>query len=267
MKLIEKKCPNCGAGLEFGENDKSCKCKYCHRSFEIERDSKLDVADIAEQFNLNELKAPIAAIYTAFFGSYIITTVVEILIFLVVFGLMAFGIFSFIKQENKSKNDIPVNDIPVNDIFSDDEDEQLQFISDISELSNRDIERISNNGKKYITDPEGENDVSHHYKIDGVKNKEKLIIASKNGSNQVIVIYRVNYHDWFHQQDRHTLYIPVVYENVDIKLKELANGKVSAPTYYFNSDQTCFTSGYSSYDEAYNAVVKPLDGEYQISEK
>ena len=39
MNLIEKKCPNCGANLEFNENDKSCKCQYCHREFEIKRDS------------------------------------------------------------------------------------------------------------------------------------------------------------------------------------------------------------------------------------
>ena len=38
MKLIEKKCPNCGAGLEFDDEAKTCKCQYCKRSFAIERD-------------------------------------------------------------------------------------------------------------------------------------------------------------------------------------------------------------------------------------
>lgn len=56
MRLIEKKCPNCGAGLEFKEEDKSCKCSYCHRSFEIERDNNLNVSDISEQFILKELE-------------------------------------------------------------------------------------------------------------------------------------------------------------------------------------------------------------------
>ena len=61
MKLIEKKCPNCGANLEFSETDKSCKCEYCHRAFEIERDEKINVSDIAEQFNLSELEGPLKA--------------------------------------------------------------------------------------------------------------------------------------------------------------------------------------------------------------
>ena len=34
MKLIEKKCPNCGANLEFKDTDKSCKCSHCGSSFE-----------------------------------------------------------------------------------------------------------------------------------------------------------------------------------------------------------------------------------------
>lgn len=42
MKLIEKKCPNCGASLEFNDNDRSCKCVYCKRGFEIVRDSEND---------------------------------------------------------------------------------------------------------------------------------------------------------------------------------------------------------------------------------
>ena len=40
MRLVEKKCPNCGANLSFGENEKSCKCEYCKREFEIERDTE-----------------------------------------------------------------------------------------------------------------------------------------------------------------------------------------------------------------------------------
>ncbi len=38
MKLIEKKCPNCGASLSFNSNDKEVTCKYCNVSFEIEKE-------------------------------------------------------------------------------------------------------------------------------------------------------------------------------------------------------------------------------------
>ena len=91
MKLIEKKCPNCGASLEFDETAKSCKCEYCHRAFEIERDNSLDVNDLAEQFNLNELKGPLKAFSTFFLGSYIITFVIALVIFCFIFGMIFFG--------------------------------------------------------------------------------------------------------------------------------------------------------------------------------
>ncbi len=38
MKLIEKKCPNCGASLSFNSEDKEITCKYCNISFEIEKE-------------------------------------------------------------------------------------------------------------------------------------------------------------------------------------------------------------------------------------
>ena len=39
MKLVEKKCPNCGAGLSFNSSDKEVTCKYCNVSFEVEREA------------------------------------------------------------------------------------------------------------------------------------------------------------------------------------------------------------------------------------
>ncbi|MBR3210386.1 MAG: hypothetical protein IKF71_00415 [Bacilli bacterium] len=81
MKLIEKKCPNCGASLEFSENDKSCKCQYCKRGFEIERES-----DDSDEYSLVEQKADkiltivdiivlFLAIFLIIYGSYKIYTI------------------------------------------------------------------------------------------------------------------------------------------------------------------------------------------------
>ena len=38
MKLIEKKCPGCGASLKFDENDTSVTCEYCNKTLYIQRD-------------------------------------------------------------------------------------------------------------------------------------------------------------------------------------------------------------------------------------
>lgn len=51
MKIIEKKCPNCGAGLKFDIKDKETKCKYCNSEFVI-KDNNTDSKNI----NLDDIK-------------------------------------------------------------------------------------------------------------------------------------------------------------------------------------------------------------------
>ena len=52
MKLVEKKCPNCGGDLKFGIDDKETKCEYCNKAYEIEREND----DEEEMFNADNYK-------------------------------------------------------------------------------------------------------------------------------------------------------------------------------------------------------------------
>ena len=36
MKIIEKKCPNCGANLDFKVGDRDIQCKSCRRKYAVE---------------------------------------------------------------------------------------------------------------------------------------------------------------------------------------------------------------------------------------
>ena len=42
MKLVEKKCPKCGADLSFSKDSKEVTCTYCKSSFTVEKD-KMDL--------------------------------------------------------------------------------------------------------------------------------------------------------------------------------------------------------------------------------
>ena len=56
MKLIEKKCPNCGANINFNSNDKEVKCSYCDTVFTIERDvTNIDEAIEKGKENLDKV--------------------------------------------------------------------------------------------------------------------------------------------------------------------------------------------------------------------
>ena len=89
MKLIEKRCPNCGAGLSFNESDKNIHCEYCNMNYEIKRDdTKIDNPE--EAYDLVKVKK----VASAFFTYFALSSIISFVIFLLVF---VFIVFVFIK--------------------------------------------------------------------------------------------------------------------------------------------------------------------------
>ena len=83
MELIEKKCPNCGASLEFKDTDTSCSCQYCHRNFIIEKNKALDGEDFDRQFDLKELEKNMAATNMVIFTVGVIL-IIGVIIFTII---------------------------------------------------------------------------------------------------------------------------------------------------------------------------------------
>ena len=261
MRLVEKKCPNCGANLEFGEKDKSCKCNYCHRAYEIERDESLNVGDIAEQFNLSEFKGPLKTIG-------IIHIVITIFIFLIAFGVFGSIAFGFFKTQKKISSEFDEGSIISKDSNKKDE---KKYISDINELTNDDYEDIDNDASSHINHiGEGVNDAHHSYSMDGNLHREKTYVASKkdDSGNVIVSIYKAYYKDFFNQTNRYTVYIPIVYENIKLNdFDKFKNPQVKAPEFYFNSEKTSYTYGYGSIEQAEEGIIKPLEADYKVSSK
>ncbi len=42
MKIIEKKCPNCGGNLDFKVGERDVRCESCRRKFAVEYDADLN---------------------------------------------------------------------------------------------------------------------------------------------------------------------------------------------------------------------------------
>lgn len=243
MKLIEKKCPNCGANLEFSETDRSCKCNYCHRAFEIERDQNVsETVDLSQQFILNEAKKGLNIFHFFFIPFFIVTFAIV--------GFIFFGVFQSFKENN------------TNSFFG----KNVSYYTDVSELSNSDYEDIDHDAAMKIENGEG----TDFYAIDGDKKREKVYVAYKENSNFIIVVYKVNYYKFPDKAQRHTVYVPLMYENIDknVFVNKFANPQIKASEYYFNQENNSYTYGYSNIDEAYNSVIKPLaDDGYNITEK
>ena len=261
MKLIEKKCPNCGAGLSFNDNDKSCKCDYCKRAFEIERDNTIDSsASINDQYQLSELKGPLKIVGLYMAGTYIVGAIITIIVFILV-GVVGYNIY---KQASKQLSDSDNNSII-------DKKSNTKYITSINELENDDYENIDFDSQtEIINHGEGVSNSEHSYTRDGDPKREKIYVAYKKDGNVIIAIYKAIYKDFFHQENSYTVYVPIIYENIkkdEFGSYEWENPQVKAPEYYFDSEHKSYTYGYKSIDDAYNEVVKPLEKDYKITKK
>ena len=151
MKLIEKKCPNCGASLEFKENEKSCTCEYCNSSYEIEKEEK-DTKDLSEQYKLKKLSTVQKAAFAYIFGSYIMIGIVSFIVIAAITVAMIVGV---------SKTN--------------------SLITDASTISDSSYDKFDTQATFKIEWAKG--DTSHHSFHDDEIIREKTYVAYKKKSN------------------------------------------------------------------------------------
>lgn len=248
MRLIEKECPNCGASLSFTKEDTSCKCEYCKREFEIERDT--DKKKLDDQFSLSELKTPFKIFSYLTFGSFITQAIIFFITFIIIIIL---GI-NIIQGLNDSDS-----------IFN----RNTSLIENVSELNDEDYSTIDlNSNVLFSKDTIG---TSTEYIKKGNLKRERIYVISNKKRNYIIPVYKVVYSKLMNNDEKHILYVPIKYKNVKNKNNSIAfsldNGRIVAPEYYFNEAQTEYTYGYTDIDTLYNIVIKKYENKYKITQK
>lgn len=243
MKLIEKKCPNCGASLEFGEKDKSCKCSYCHRSFEIEREDGLDSnGNISDQFNLNELKAPLKTASKAVAGAMIGSYIIWGLLFLFGLGFIGFVAFNMFGSST---------------------------YKDVNQFTNEDFGYFDN--KAYFTINKNDDNLkTYTLNMNPKRQKTYVVYNKKDKSNIVYVVYKTTYEAPFNEE-KCIVYVPIKYENLKKKFEQLIfqldNGEVEAPEFYLTSDKSEYTYGYTDVDAFEKDVIDKLEKDNTVTQK
>lgn len=104
MRIVEKKCPNCGANLSFESDAKEAKCNYCSQEYIIEQDKNVSEKNETspDDFKL-EKKAIKAFNFVRFFIFFIV--------------ILAFiGIFVFAYKQIKSNNIFGTQKIEIKNI-------------------------------------------------------------------------------------------------------------------------------------------------------
>lgn len=242
MKLVEKKCPNCGANLSFGENEKSCKCEYCKREFEIERDT-----DNLEKISLiyHDISKGVGQGFKYLFVIYIaIFVIVAIAI-----SVISFSIFH--SHEDNSSILENTND-------------SNTYLSSISDISNFDYGFIDTNSSIAINSE----DTKTFYFHETSSKRVRLYLLTRDGGNMLVPIYKNVYTNG---SISYELYIPVIYENLKVNHGSIAhdvgNARVEAPKYYFNLEKTEYAVGYDDIDKLYDELLKKYEKEYTVTQK
>ena len=246
MRLIEKKCPNCGADLEFDENAKSCKCNYCKRSFEIER----DVNDL-EKINLvfDKVEKPVKAIFIIPF--VFAFAIILLITFSIIFGFV-----------HSTKNTDPIGEPDVMPT------EEKKIVSDVEELTKSNMDTLEMESHSMLNQSvTGRNDTTYSYQRTGDPRLEKTYVVAKDEHNYIILIYNVKYHNFFNQSDQQTVYVPVVFEDVYLNHFVLTNPTNPAPEYYLNEDHSTYIYAFDSLESAYRGVIEQYEKDYTITEK
>ena len=93
MKIVEKKCPNCGANLDFKVGERDVTCAHCRRKYAVEYDgvdfSKLseDAVKALKDIDINLIK-PFSKFFKVYAGIIFGVAIVGIII---AFAILIFG--------------------------------------------------------------------------------------------------------------------------------------------------------------------------------
>lgn len=185
MKIIEKKCPNCGASLSFNTTDKEIKCSYCKQEYTIENDNKEESKKVnSENFTLH--KKVIAAIGIA-------QLIPAVIFFIIIIGV-AYFIFtnahSQMEEMKDRENQLESTKVSINQI----DDYTLSMIHS----SSSETLKTWNHSLKSFTKGEYEN-IGFYLYDDGFSTRLSDVYKTtytNNESGEKIDIYTsVSYHN------------------------------------------------------------------------
>ena len=241
MKIIEKKCPGCGADVKFDENAKKGVCEYCKKEFLIEKDPQEEFLLSMNDFSKDVMKH----VSSSFKVSHYLFIFVFIVVFISIILMFTIG---FSQMHNNNNHGV---------------------LNEVENISSFDYSYIDNKAHSSIEKLSyGDED----FRISGLPQRVKEFLLVKDKTSIYIPIYKTIYTSWPNKENKYTIYIPVKFNNVktdgdDIDLFNLGEGQIDADEYYFNLEHSSSSKGYQSLDELNEKYIKPLSKGYTVKEK
>ena len=227
MKIIEKKCPNCGATLEFNVGDKETKCKYCGSEFIIE-----DNNEKKKEFNVDNVTLKFVKTFT---------TVHFIMVGIISLIIIATFIFIFAHITRSFDN---INS-PFDSFFTTKKEKKDTLkITDITDEMNDEYEtaarREISNWRGYLKTFEKEKDseVVGYYYLKGAVSVKLVYVLKSTYKNST---------------DEKTVYTALSF--VGMSLDSISDTPfIDSKAYYLNDNE--YVYGYESIEKLYKNQIK-----------
>lgn len=265
MKLIEKKCPNCGAGLKFDDGATSVVCEYCNQTFYIQKDekkfAKVDDAHLADAYKfVDEVGKPIVKVFAA---AQIGMMIVPVIIFVIAFVGILFTIFSFTKhQTNNNGDDIPSSSI-FDKVYKEEQEDTIKYVTKLSDIDSVTLETFYDAAKSKLNHMD-----NLDYEVGEWSPVGSYLLVSKDGKENKL--YAVMKHTYTARKSskKVTLYAAYLYTNLKFNdnniIDHTFSGSEVSQDIDLDGKTHNFAEGYESVEKLYNRVLRTQVGEYSI---
>lgn len=258
MKLIEKKCPSCGATLKFNDTDINVICEYCNKTFYLHKDeknfSKIDDSHLGNAYKL--VKGIEKPIIKGLAIIQIFSMIFSIIIFLVVILGFAFLIFNIGKEINNDRD-------RMEGIYESQLNDDIRYVKKLSEIDNIVLQNFYDAAKS---------DMNHmnnsEYTVgDWIPVGCYLLVSNDGDGNK---LYAVMKHTYTQRKGskKVTLYASYLYYDLILNdnniVKHDYNGTVVSQNINLDGKTVNFAEGYESVEKLYNREIRSQLSEYMI---
>ena len=268
MKFVEKKCPNCGAGLKFDDGTTSVVCEYCNQTFYIQRDEKkyarVDSAHISDAYRfVDEVGKPIAE---AIFRTHKVMAIVPIIVFLIAAVGIGISIFSFSKEMEKPSIIEQHENNWEEKIEQQYQEARKKMVTKLSQIDQTSLETFYDNAVLELDNYDGNNSkykISSDWKAYGAY----LLVGKETNNNYLYVVCK---HTYKHRKNGKeiTLYGAVKFDSLKLTDAGIVNndfdGWTEAPSVDLDGDKFEWAYGYDSEAKLYNSLIRGQSGTYTI---
>lgn len=270
MKFVEKKCPNCGAGLKFDDNATSVVCEYCSKTYYIQRDEKkyarLDESHKANAYKfVDEVGKPIVK---AFATAHIVMSIVPIVIFLIAAVGIGATIFSLASDQMNDNGSI----VEEHEKKWEEEQEKAfqearkKIVTKLSQIDATSLKTFYDHAVMELDNSDGSNS---KYKIskDWEAYGAYLLVGKETNKNYLYVLCK---HTYKHRTNGKeiTLYGAVKYDDLKLTSDGIVNNDffswTEAPSVDLDGDKFEWAYGYDSEEKLYNTLIRSQSGSYTI---